>query len=96
MHVNVYMSYVCFKAGRNFHPDMDMNYIKGLMGALKEPKKVRLPEEHHNLTGLVIPDEFDGRQKWPYCPSLQEIRDQGGCGSCWVSYAKIFISMSCT
>lgn len=60
-----------------------MNYLKGMMGALKEPKKLRLPLQVHNTSGLLIPDQFDGREKWPFCPSLNEIRDQGGCGSCW-------------
>ncbi len=61
-----------------------MAYLKGMMGSLKEPKKLRLPLEVHNTSGLLIPDQFDGREKWSYCPSLKEIRDQGGCGSCWV------------
>ena len=30
-----------------------------------------------------IPSEFDPSSKWPQCPSIKEIRDQGGCGSCW-------------
>ena len=33
----------------------------------------------------VIPPTFDSRVQWPNCPSLRDIRDQGSCGSCWVS-----------
>jgi len=72
-----------WKAGRNFHPETDMGYIRSMMGALKEPKKVKLPIQTRDLTGLRIPDNFDAREKWPNCTSLKEIRDQGGCGSCW-------------
>ncbi|KAA0185913.1 hypothetical protein HAZT_HAZT007078 [Hyalella azteca] len=31
-----------------------------------------------------LPENFDGREQWPDCPSLREIRNQGCCGSCWV------------
>lgn len=62
-----------------------MGYIRRLMGALPEPSYVRLPEKTHNIKGLNIPDEFDARTKWSNCPSISEIRDQGGCGSCWVN-----------
>ena len=58
-----------------------MDQIKVLMGALEEPSFLRLPEKKfHKVEGLVIPKEFDSRVKWPNCPSIQEIRDQGGCG----------------
>ena len=30
-----------------------------------------------------LPEFFDARQKWPDCPTIGEIRDQGNCGSCW-------------
>lgn len=30
-----------------------------------------------------IPNSLDARQKWPNCPTIAEIRDQGACGSCW-------------
>merc|ERR1712203_521719 len=30
-----------------------------------------------------IPDSFDPREQWPNCNVLNEVRDQGTCGSCW-------------
>lgn len=33
-----------------------------------------------------LPENFDAREQWPHCPTIREIRDQGSCGSCWVSF----------
>ena len=32
-----------------------------------------------------LPEQFDARTKWPDCPSISDIRDQGSCGNSWVS-----------
>lgn len=68
-------------AGRNFAPDVSMKYIKRLMGAL--PERKRLPELKHNLHLMSVPDQFDAREQWQNCPTIGEVRDQGSCGSCW-------------
>jgi hypothetical protein len=32
----------------------------------------------------TFPESFDARERWgAQCPSLYDIRDQAGCGSCW-------------
>lgn len=38
-----------------------------------------------------IPREFDARKKWRYCNTISQVRDQGMCGSCWVSFLRMMI-----
>uniref|UniRef100_A0A3Q3AY30 Cathepsin B n=1 Tax=Kryptolebias marmoratus TaxID=37003 RepID=A0A3Q3AY30_KRYMA len=78
-----------WRAGVNFH-NVDMSYVKGLCGTiLRGPK---LQEVGHDVEGIQLPDSFDPRQQWPNCPTLQQIRDQGNCGSCWAFGAAEAIS----
>ncbi|XP_030200448.1 cathepsin B isoform X3 [Gadus morhua] len=69
-----------WKAGQNFH-NVDMSYVKSLCGTLLNGP--RLPEVMRSVEGLGLPVSFDSREQWPNCPTIQQIRDQGGCGSCW-------------
>lgn len=72
-----------WKAERSFHPETSRNYLKGLMGALTPTHRTlkRLIYAKQDLDDL--PTEFDPRVQWPDCPTISEILDQGGCGSCW-------------
>lgn len=75
-----------FQAGRNFNRHLSMRYIQHLMGVHPD-SKLYMPEVHHHeiREGFETPKEFDSRIAWPMCPTIREIRDQGSCGSCWVS-----------
>jgi cathepsin B len=66
-----------------FAQDTDYKYAKRLCGSLKTPENKRLPIKLHNVLPAAIPATFDSRQQWPMCPSINEIRDQSDCGSCW-------------
>ncbi|XP_046918598.2 cathepsin B-like [Dermatophagoides farinae] len=76
-----------WKAGRNFDRDTPMEQIRGLMGArLEIPAEMasRIPVvKHDHISDENIPENFDARKQWPNCKSIQQIRDQGSCGSCW-------------
>uniref|UniRef100_A0A8C6WHA6 Cathepsin Bb n=1 Tax=Neogobius melanostomus TaxID=47308 RepID=A0A8C6WHA6_9GOBI len=74
-------------AGQNFH-NVDVSYIKTLCGTLMNGPK--LPQVFHNTENIKLPDRFDAREQWPKCPTIPQIRDQGNCGSCWVSLIKMF------
>ncbi|GFR86500.1 cathepsin B [Elysia marginata] len=77
---------VLWKAGRNFGPN-DMPYVKRLLGVDMDANDLynRL---HMSVLEPVsiegeLPQNFDGRERWPHCDSFKEIRDQSACGSCW-------------
>jgi len=72
-----------WKAGRNFHPMTSHNYLRTLMGVHKDAEKHMPPKKRILLGVEQIPESFDPRERWPDCPTIKEIRDQGGCGSCW-------------
>lgn len=84
-----------WKAGRNFAENVPMSYIRRLMGVHPDSKHYVLEPLVHNLEDTEIPESFDARQQWPDCPTIREIRDQGSCGSCWVSDLLIFIVFPC-
>ncbi|XP_040571920.1 cathepsin B [Lepeophtheirus salmonis] len=72
-----------WRAGSNFDEEISTSYIRGLMGVLPNHKDY-LPPALPTLLGTEqIPENFDSRQKWPHCPTISLIRDQGSCGSCW-------------
>ncbi|XP_047990446.1 cathepsin B-like [Leguminivora glycinivorella] len=71
-----------WKAGRNFHLDTPLTYIKGLMGIRKGSSTPEIPVQFHDDDLIAnLPENFDVRDKWPNCPSLNEIGDQGSCGN---------------
>lgn len=70
-----------WKAGHNDRWNyMGVEAIKGQMGAILGGKKLA---KTVNTVAANIPDTFDARTAWPKCESIQEIRDQANCGSCW-------------
>uniref|UniRef100_V5H1J6 Putative cathepsin b-like cysteine protease form 1 n=1 Tax=Ixodes ricinus TaxID=34613 RepID=V5H1J6_IXORI len=72
-----------WKAGRNFDKSISMSYIRGLMGVNPKSKEYRLPEFVHEEIPDDLPESFDAREKWSHCASINLIRDQSTCGSCW-------------
>merc|ERR1711881_30352 len=70
-----------------FNPDSKPSEYSHLMGALEIPAHLDLPEHTRPraIQDQDIPASFDPRSNaWgQMCPSLNEIRDQGSCGSCW-------------
>lgn len=74
------------KAGRNFDRKTSPEFLRSLMGVHPESYKYKLPVLYHAIEAdEELPTNFDSRTNWPKCPTIREIRDQGSCGSCWVS-----------
>jgi cathepsin B len=80
-----------WRAGLNEGSTVDgatFNQARALCGTLLEGGR-KLPsktKEHFQAEGfdfMGLPTSFDARKQWPYCPSIQQIRDQSACGSCW-------------
>lgn len=57
--------------------------LAGVIGISRDPNETLPVVRHETRDG--IPDSFDSREIWPFCESIRTIRNQGACGSCWVS-----------
>ena len=53
------------------------------MGVHPDSINNRLPEAIQRHVDDELPEFFDARKRWPDCPTIGEIREQGSCGSCW-------------
>ena len=84
-HVNNLLSST-WRAERNKFHDWSLKSFKRLLGvplsSIDRSESKLKPKIHQVFLG-DIPESFDARTQWPQCPSMQEIRDQGSCGSCW-------------
>ncbi|RMX42741.1 hypothetical protein pdam_00014169 [Pocillopora damicornis] len=69
----------------------DAEYFKRLCGVPLDdqikPRPLKLGilavKTDYEIIEQEIPPTFDSREQWSDCPSTNEIRDQGACGSCW-------------
>jgi len=73
-----------WKAEKNKFHEWELEAFKKTLGvpleAIGKPSKLE-EFSHENVEDL--PEQFDARTQWPDCPTIQEVRDQGNCGSCW-------------
>jgi len=76
-----------WKAGlNNRFAGKPIHSIKRQLGVLdvNPPAHKRLPLHiHTGFDMAALPENFDARTQWPSCKSIQEVRDQSDCGSCW-------------
>jgi len=56
--------------------------VKALLGV--KAGGPRLPEKtEFEVEFKDVPATFDSRTNWPNCPTMQVVRDQSACGTCW-------------
>ncbi|KAG7263947.1 hypothetical protein CRUP_007014, partial [Coryphaenoides rupestris] len=80
-----------WKAGQNFD-NVDKSLVNSLCGTLLNGP--RLPEVMHSVEDLRLPPSFDPRQEWPNCPTIGQIRDQGGYRLCIQTQGEVSVEIS--
>lgn len=87
-----------FQAGRNFDSSLSKNYLTRLLGLRRREGGSLLPlrtaEDYKHIPDAKIPKSFDARKKWPNCDGIKTVRDQGDCGSCWVSNSRCSVKIT--
>lgn len=60
-----------------------LEHMKGMLGTyIPQAETVHIPRSNPAVT-KAVPTSFDASKNWPSCKTLQQIRDQQQCGSCW-------------
>ncbi|KAK0425605.1 hypothetical protein QR680_009284 [Steinernema hermaphroditum] len=59
------------------------DYVEQLETFFASPAMQRHLRDLEELSADSLPRHFDARAKWPQCPSISHIPNQGGCGSCY-------------
>ena len=72
-------------AGENFHKDTKISDLKNQLGAWSNGDYdiMRAYPNYDQFESTKVPDSFDARDAWKKCTVIGQVRDQGGCGSCW-------------
>ena len=71
---------ITWQAERNFY-NVDISYLKKLCGTILGGPKV--PERVGFSDDINLPETFDTKKQWSNCSIIEQIRNQGSCGSCW-------------
>uniref|UniRef100_A0A1I8I7B0 Cathepsin B-like cysteine proteinase n=1 Tax=Macrostomum lignano TaxID=282301 RepID=A0A1I8I7B0_9PLAT len=72
-----------WQAGRTSRFD-SVSDVRRVLGVIANPNKPDIPVLSYPGSDIGdLPTEFDARTQWPKCPTIQEVRDQSNCGSCW-------------
>lgn len=84
-----------WKAGRNFHKDVPIKKLTGLLGlkSLSQSLRRTIPVMEHDINDDDIPETFDARTQWSKCNTIKQVADQSACGSCWVSQ-NVFLNLT--
>jgi len=71
-------------AGRSYLDYVPLHQVKRMCGVIPAAHGTKRREMIHDKKNYKdLPKSFDARVQWPACPTIQEVRDQGACGSCW-------------
>lgn len=58
-------------------------YVAHLERFFDSPRMKEHLKELEDFPDSKLPRHFDAREKWSLCPSIHQIPNQGGCGSCY-------------
>ncbi|XP_055344689.1 uncharacterized protein LOC129592638 [Paramacrobiotus metropolitanus] len=76
-----------WEPAENEFTGMEHHELKSLCGTIIPTKESTKNDPHVEPARfslrVALPASFDVRSQWPNCISMNEIRDQGACGSCW-------------
>jgi len=74
----------------NFDPDTPKETILGMLGSkgIEDFNRINGPlktNDPNHVPDSYIFKYFDARKRWRNCPTISDVRNQGNCGSSWVS-----------